>query len=98
MVSLDFRLFACYVQQRNGGKITTIVMSKSKCGILHGMIIWLIVFVRNEMKVTKNNNVVLVTHRDPGHHCVAGAVSTHHHPYPGFFFMNLCQSALDAGE
>ena len=31
-------------------------------------------------------------------HCVAGAVSTHHHPYPGFFFMNLRQSALDAGK
>ena len=31
-------------------------------------------------------------------HCVAGAVSTHHHLYPGFFFMNLRQSALDAGE
>ena len=31
-------------------------------------------------------------------HCVAGAVSTHHHPYLGFFFMNLRQSALDAGE
>ena len=29
---------------------------------------------------------------EPSHchvHCVAGAVSTHHHPYPGFFFMNL---------
>ena len=31
-------------------------------------------------------------------HCVAGAVSTHHHLYPGFFFMNLRQSALYAGE
>ena len=31
-------------------------------------------------------------------HCVAGVVSTHHHPYPGFFFMNLRQSAFDAGE
>ena len=31
-------------------------------------------------------------------HCVAGAVSTHHHLYPGFFFMNLRQSALDAGK
>ena len=66
-VNGQFRLFACYVQQRNGGAITTIVMFKSKCGILHGMIIWLIVFVWNEMKVMKNNNVVLVTHWDPGH-------------------------------
>ena len=31
-------------------------------------------------------------------HCVAGAVSTHCHPYPGFFFMNLRHSALDARE
>ena len=30
-------------------------------------------------------------------HSVAGAVSTHHHLYPGFFFMNLRQSALYAG-
>ena len=35
-----------------------IVTFKSKCGILHGVIIWSMEFLRNEMKVMTNNNVV----------------------------------------
>ena len=35
-----------------------IVTFKSKCGILQGVIIWSMVFFRNEMKVMTNNNVV----------------------------------------
>ena len=39
-------------------KIAMIVTLKSKCGILQGVIILLMVFVKKEMKVMNNNNAV----------------------------------------
>ena len=51
-----------------------------------------------ETKITVKSAYLFLTPSLLCQHCVTGVVSTHHHPYPGFFCMNLPESALYAGE